>query len=479
MWITYIDLFTMDTNTLTIQEIWKISKGALQTMTTPLFYNMWVESTEAEEADEDAGTIEILCKNTHAIKQLEIFKPLIQKTLEDTAKKKVEVIFKVGKPKKQLKQEEEKQLETPLFKTLNPTSTNTGFKADQQTRINAGLNPTYTFENYIMGDTNRLAYAIADSIAKAPGTMYNPLFLYAGVGLGKTHLIQAIGNRVLDINPEAKVLYVTGEGFTNELIDLLVNKKGSNTSFRKKYRDLDILIIDDIQFITGKEKTQEEFFHTFNDLFMKQKQIVLASDRPPEEFKNIEERITSRFKSGIMADIQKPDFELRAAVLRAKRDYFGHSIPNEVIDYLAENIVSNIRELEGAYMQVMTLAAALGAEAIDKEIARKALGNIIQQPSNKPININKILKAVCSYYALNLSDIKGKRRTKNIVVPRQIAMYLIYDMTETPFMSIGELLGGRDHTTIMHGVKKVQEELMLIGTTKNDIANIKQFIYQN
>lgn len=473
LWTTQINLFTMEVKTQTAQEIWKLTKGAIQTMTTPLFFRTWVKTTDADY--DDAGNFEILCKNSHAIKQLEVIKPLIEKNIREHSKKEVEVVFKIGKPKEKIKEEEKKQLDTPLFKPLDPDIK----AADKETRINAGLNPTYTFENYIMGDTNRLAYAIADSISKTPGTLYNPFFLYAGVGLGKTHLIQAIGNRYLDINPNAKVLYVTGEGFTNELIDLLVNKKGSNTAFRKKYRDLDVLIIDDIQFITGKEKTQEEFFHTFNDLFMKQKQIVLASDRPPEEFKNIEERITSRFKSGIMADIQKPDFELRAAILRAKRDYYRHSIPNGVIDYLAENVSTNIRELEASYMQVITTATALGAQDISRDIAQEVLGKIMNKPSNKPVNLNSILKAVCSYYSIKMTDIKGKRRTKDIVIPRQIAMYLMYDMTQTPFMSIGELLGGRDHTTIMHGVKKVEEELINIGTTRNDISNIKEYIYHN
>lgn len=238
-----------------------------------------------------------------------------------------------------------------------------------------------------------------------------------------------------------------------------------------------MLIIDDIQFIAGKDSTQEEFFHTFNDLQMKQKQIVLASDRPPEEYKNIEERITSRFKSGIMADIQAPDYEMRTAILRNKRDRSGDKLPNEIIDFIAENVTSNIRELEGAYNQVIIFSKATGAD-YSIETAKQALGNNIKTEPSKPINLNQIAKAVCGYYAIKHNDLKGKRRTKEIALPRQIAMYLMYELTGTPFMTIGEYLGGRDHTTIMHGVKKIESDIKESTRMRQEVVTIKKALYQ-
>ncbi len=457
------------------KELWKAVKGSLEVTLSETIYNTWVKKTEALSFEDNI--LEIACVNEHAKKQLEGFcRSMIQEKVNQIGKGTYELVFKVSNS---IETEEPQEFKEPLFKPLSKDSTKNG--ADANSRIQAGLNPNYTFENYIMGNTNRLAYAIADSIANSPGTMYNPFFLYAGVGLGKTHLIQAIGNRVLDLKPSASVIYCTGERFANELIEFIQKKSGKgkyNAEFRKKYRSADVLIIDDIQFISGKEQTQEEFFHTFNDLHMKQKQIVLASDRPAEEFKNIEERITSRFRSGIMADIQKPDYELRAAILRAKRDRSGHNFPNDVIDFIAENVPTNIRELEGSYMQVVTMANALGEE-ISVSVAQQALSNIVKSDRNKPVNVNQILKAVCSYYSVRMTDIKGKRRTKDLVIPRQVAMYLMYEMTQTPYMSIGELLGGRDHTTIMHGVRKVEEDIEKTMEAKKDIHNIKQFIYHN
>lgn len=466
----------MSTKTLTAQEIWRSVKEAVAPDVQPTFYKTWLAKTQAQLVDD--STFEVLCPNEFTIKQLDPYITMLTNRINRTGSHEpFEVVFKVGKTEQTIQEETEQQMKTPLFEQLSKKGVGS---ADKTTRINAGLNPTYTFENYIMGNTNRLAYAIAESISREPGRQYNPLFLYAGVGLGKTHLVQAIGNKVLDNNSNAKVLYTTGERFANELIELLRDKKRNMKEFRRKYRNLDILIVDDVQFIAGKESTQEEFFHTFNDLFMSDKQIVLASDRPPEEFKNIEERITSRFKSGIMADIQSPDYELRSAILRSRRDYEGHPITNEVIDYIAENVSTNIRELEGAFRQVIMTANSFNADEVTKEIAQQALGTVIKNmEGGRPLNVNKILKAVCNFYSVTMPEIKGKRRNKEVVIPRQIAMYLMYDMTETPFMSIGELLGGRDHTTVMHGVRKVENELKLSPRVQNEIADIKQYIFSN
>jgi chromosomal replication initiator protein len=329
-----------------------------------------------------------------------------------------------------------------------------------------------------MGSNNRLAFSIAQAVAENPGRVYNPFFIYSGVGLGKTHLMQAIGNKVLEKDPKKKVLYCTSETFTNELIDILRGRKPNQTTtkFREKYRHVDVLIIDDIQFLAGKESTQEEFFHTFNALYMSQKQIVIASDRPPRDFKNIEERITSRFGSGIIADIQRPDLETRIAILRNIREIEKQDVSDEALNFVAQVMDTNIRELEGAYRSVWTFALNRPGQKIDENLAREALGQMVKASRLKPVNLNQILKVVSTYFGVTMTDVKGKRRTKELVIPRHIAMYLMYEMTQTPYMSIGEFLGGRDHTTVMHGVDKVGDEVKFDAKVKQNVENIKQII---
>jgi chromosomal replication initiator protein len=344
----------------------------------------------------------------------------------------------------------------------------------------AGLLPKFTFESFIAGRNNNLAYAIAAAVAERPGEQYNPVFMYSGVGLGKTHLIQAIGNRIIQTKPRMRVIYTTGEQFTNELIENLQSgKRGKYAAadFRKKFRKADVLLIDDVQFIIGREATQEEFFHTFNALYMAQKQIVITSDRPPREFNKLEDRITSRFASGIIADIQPPDLEMRTAILRNLRDKTRDNMPNSAIDCVAEHVATNVRELEGAYNQVLANINAQGLDFTQENILQ-ALGNSIKEKRRSPVNMNQILRSVCTYYSVKTVDIKGKRRSKNIVLPRQVAMYLIKDITDTPFMTIGEFLGGRDHTTIMHGVDKIGEALTKTGKIRQDVVNIKQILAQ-
>ncbi len=477
MWITFIDLYTMTQVLLDEKKLWKAVLAEMEVNFSGTNYNVWLSNTRAQNLTEN--TLDVVCPNSFARERVEkLFRPFLEESVSKITRRKIDLVFKVGSVETDNLQNKSKTKndETPLFKKIESNEQNIVPASD------FGLNITYTFENYLMGNTNRLAYAIASSIADNPGKLHNPFFLYAGVGLGKTHLIQAIGNKVLKDKPGLKILYCTGEQFTNELIEALQKGKSkgkySSDQFRKKYRSADVLIIDDIQFIAGKEATQEEFFHTFNDLYMNQKQIVLASDRNPEEFKNIEERLTSRFKSGIMADIQSPDYELRTAILRHKRDKNKDNIQNEVLDFIAENITTNIRELEGAYNQVLTYSKATG-EILNVATAKTALGNIVQDKRSKPVNLNTILKAVCNYYSITQTEIKGKRRNKEVVIPRQIAMFLIYDLTETPYLSIGEFLGGRDHTTIMHGVSKIETEMKNDTKMKQDVLNIKQFIYQN
>lgn len=457
----------LDTKTL-----WQAVLAEMEVNFSGLNYDMYISKTKAENLTDDS--VDVICPSIYVQKKMELlFKPFLQESVNKIGKGKYELNFRVGSTLE--KNKEQPKFEEPLFKNISPKENPSQKKAKE-----TGLNLDYTFENFIMGGTNRLAYAIATAIADNPGKMHNPFFLYSGVGQGKTHLIHAIGNDIIKKHPNLSVVYCTGEGFMNELIETLQKgrskKQYLTNTFRKKYRTADVLIIDDIQFIAGKIQTQEEFFHTFNELYMAQKQIVLASDRPPEEFKNFEERLTSRFRSGILADIQKPDFELRAAILRAKRDKEGDEFDNEVIDFIAENVDTNVRELVGSYQQVLTFMKA-GEHPLSIELAEKALGGLIKNKRNKPVNINTIVKSVCNYYSVRIPDVKGKRRTKDLVIPRQISMYLIYELTNTPFASIGELLGGRDHTTVMHGVKKVETAIKEDLKTKQDVMNIKQFIY--
>lgn len=360
----------------------------------------------------------------------------------------------------------------PLFQQQDPD------EAAKDKAIRSGISPKFTFENYITGKSNQLAYAIATAVAERPGEAYNPVFIYSGVGLGKTHLVHAIGNKILQTKPGAKILYTTGENFTNDLVDAIQSGKGkgryTSNEFRNKYRKTDVWIVDDIQFIAKKEATQEEFFHTYNALFMAQKQIIITSDKPPKDFINIEERITSRFNSGIIVDIQPPDIETRMAILRKRRDASGDPVSNAVIDYIAEAVTTNIRELEGAYVQALVQA---GGKELTVETVARVLGKTVREKAKKNVNMNQILNAVCVYYAIKSSEIKGKKRNKELVLPRQVAMYLIKDMTNTPFMSIGDFLGGRDHTTIMYGVEKISEELAVQTKLRQDVSNVKQLVF--
>jgi chromosomal replication initiator protein len=365
----------------------------------------------------------------------------------------------------------------PLFSQQKNTE---ALREEKRTRSN--LNPKFTFETFVLGKNNNLAYAIASAISEKPGELYNPVFIYSKVGLGKTHLIQAVGNKIIETKPGMRVVYTTGEAFTNELIETIQSGKGKGkytaNQFREKFRKADVLLIDDVQFIIGRESTQEEFFHTFNALYMAGKQIVITSDRPPKDFVSLEDRITSRFSSGIVADIQTPDIETRIAILRAKRDTDKENVPNDVLNFIAEKVDTNIRELEGAYLQTVTYAKATGSE-LNVETAAKALGATIKEKSAKTVNVNEILKAVCLYYSVKMQDIKGKRRNKELVIPRQVAMYLMKEMTDMPFTSIGDFLGGRDHTTVMYGVDKVQEEVAETGKITQDIVNVKQIIFNS
>ena len=340
----------------------------------------------------------------------------------------------------------------------------------------ANLNPKYTFDTFVVGSNNNLAHAAALAVAESPGEIYNPLFIYGGVGLGKTHLMHAIAHFILKNTPDAKILYVTSETFTNELIDAIRNKNNiTTTEFREKYRNNDVLLIDDIQFIIGKESTQEEFFHTFNTLYEAKKQIIISSDKPPKEIETLEERLRSRFEWGLTVDIQSPDYETRMAILRKKEELEGYNIDNEVITYIATNIKSNIRELEGALTKVMAFSRLNKCE-INLKMAEEALKDIISPGAQREVTPDLIIQIVAEHFGLTPQDIASQKRTKEIVYPRQIAMYLCRDMLSTPLQTIGSHLGGRDHTTIIHGADKITADLKKDETLRNTIEILKKKI---
>lgn len=331
-------------------------------------------------------------------------------------------------------------------------------RTEAPTRAQEGsqFSPKYTFDTFVVGSGNRFAHAAAMAVAEAPARAYNPLFIYGGVGLGKTHLLQAIGHYVLHHKQLPRVAYISSEKFTNELINSIRDDK--TLEFRSKYRNVDVLLIDDIQFLAGKERTQEEFFHTFNTLHEASRQIIITSDGPPKEIPTLEDRLRSRFEWGLIADIQPPDVETRIAILRKKAEVDGIALPDEVAEFIAQRIRSNIRVLEGALVRVAAYAR-LTRSPITLELASEILRELLPSPATKPLTISIIQKAVAEYFGIRIEEMRAKRRTKGIAFPRQVAMYLARELTDASLPRIGEEFGGRDHTTVMHACERVKEAL--------------------
>lgn len=349
----------------------------------------------------------------------------------------------------------------------------------------AGLNPKYTFDTFVVGGNNNFAHAASLAVAESPGEVYNPLFLYGGVGLGKTHLMHSIAHFILDKNPKKKVLYVTSETFTNELIDSLRNGKTAGNesamlNFRDKYRNIDVLLIDDIQFIIGKESTQEEFFHTFNHLHTLGKQIIISSDKPPKDIETLESRLRTRFEWGLIADISSPDYETRMAILQKKieLDHLEkYNIKNDVLDYIAANVKSNIRELEGSLNKLIALYKLNNNNnPIDIALAAEALKDIISSDNRREVTPELILDIVADHFGITVADLKSKKRDSEIAVPRQICMYLMRTMTDTALKGIGAVLGGKDHSTVKYGVEKIAKDIESDEMMANTINIIKKKI---
>lgn len=337
----------------------------------------------------------------------------------------------------------------------------------------SNLNPKYVFDTFVVGKSNNFAHAASLAVAEAPGTTYNPLFLYGGVGLGKTHLMHSIAHYILTQNPNAKIVYASAEKFMNELINAI--RFETNADFRNKYRNIDVLLIDDIQFIAEKEGTQEEFFHTFNTLHEANKQIIISSDRPPKEIKPLEDRLRSRFEWGLIADIQPPDYETRLAILRKKADSEKIVVPDNVMDFIAKTIDSNIRELEGSLTRVVAYSKLTNSE-ITLDIAANTLKDIFAKDRPNVITIDFIQQIVASYYNIKIEELKSKKRTQEITYPRQIAMYLCRTLTDNSLPKIGEAFGGRDHTTILHGYEKINNDLEKNASLRKTIEELEKKI---
>lgn len=347
--------------------------------------------------------------------------------------------------------------ETP--DTADKVSTPSAQNSLEQRMKEANINSKYTFDTFVVGGNNNFAHAAALAVAESPAEIYNPLFIYGGVGLGKTHLMHSIARFILENNPDARVIYTTSEAFTNELINIIRNQnQEAIAAFRNKYRNIDVLLVDDIQFIIGKDRSQEEFFHTFNTLFLQKKQIVISSDKPPKDMDTLDARLTTRFESGLTVDIQSPDYETRMAILRKKAETEHYDISDDILQYIANHITSNIRELEGALTKIVAYSKLSPIE-MDLNFAQNALKDIISPGSEFKITISYIMRAVADEFGISPNDLTSKKRTQDLVYARHICMYLCRMLTDNSLENIGMMLGKRDHTTVMHGIDRITDEL--------------------
>lgn len=442
------------------EEIWQAVLGELQLALQRPVYDNWLRDTYLIAFEE--GCFVVAVKTAFAQEWLEKrMKGMIKRRLHRLSGRSVDLRFVVRAetPPKT----ENTQPPPPLLQS--PDTTLSGHFVSLNQQPQSTLRPDMTFDTFIEGDGNRIAVAAAQAVAYDPGTRYNPLFLYGGVGLGKTHLLHAIGNAAAQAGYTVK--YVTSETFTNELIEAIRNK--ANVQFRQSYRDVDILLVDDIQFIQGKDSTQNEFFHTFNSLYAANKQIIITSDRPPNLLNKLEDRLSSRFEGGLTADIQPPSLEHRIAILRAKTAAQGTHVPDEVLRFIAERYSNNVRELQGALNRV-TAYAQLSFTSIDLALAQQVL---VKQEAPIDDSPDSILQAVAEEFRVSVSELTGPRRSRRIVVPRQLAMHLMREFTQLSFPQIGEIMGGRDHTTIMYGTEKFQERIEQYPDLKKRLEKVR------
>jgi chromosomal replication initiator protein len=427
-----------------LEELWQKALTSIETKLSKPSFETWLKSTKAISLND--SNLVVSAPNEFARDWLENrYSKLIRNTLQDLTG--MDMIVKFVIP-------HQSDLDEDLFYKKEPISKR-NMSTSEET-LPSMLNAKYTFDTFVIGVGNRFAHAASLAVAEAPAKAYSPLFIYGGVGLGKTHLMHAIGHYVLEHNPSAKVLYLSSEKFTNEFINSIRDNR--TVDFRNKYRNIDVLLIDDIQFLAGKEQTQEEFFHTFNALHEESKQIIISSDRPPKEIPTLEDRLRSRFEWGLITDIQPPDLETRIAILRKKAKAENLDIPNEVMVYIANQINTNIRELEGALIRVVAYSSLINKD-MNGELAMEALKDIIPSSRPKVITVLDIQLTVAQHYGLKLEDFKARKRTKAVAFPRQIAMYLSREMTDFSLPKIGLEFGGRDHTTVLHAHEKIASGL--------------------
>lgn len=434
------------------QKILEYIKGQVSSAN----FRTWFSQTELKEAVEN--TITIVVPSAFIKGQLSSrYEDLIKDALQNVLGKHYSINYSIDASR--------------FSKAAAPEMEEEIFQLPPQVQVQASnLNPKYTLKNFVVGLTNNLAYAAAQAVVHNPGVSYNPLFIYGPSGVGKTHLMQGIGNELLAKNPHFKLIYASSEKFMNDLVESIQNKRTGD--FRSKYRNCNLLLIDDIQFFSGKDSTQEEFFHTFNELQGKNAQIVLTSDRPPNDIQKLEARLASRFQGGLMVDVQLPDFDTRVAILRAKLLERGESMADESINLIAENIVSNTRELEGKLIQVIQAAKLMGQEPT-VEFVQHFLG-APQIQKTAQIDQKRVLNEITEYFNVKMSDLAGPRRQKELVLPRQIAMYLLYEECKLPQEKIGEILGGRDHTTVLHGVEKIRQAVSRDREVQRLVLELKQ-----
>ena len=435
---------------------WQKIIDCLKGEVTEISFNTWISPIKPLYIENDTLFVEVPT-DFHRTNIESRFHDLLKNTIKYV--KNLDLNIKYLIPEEAKKQEEQK---LPGQKNMDKTPT--------------GLNPRYIFENFVVGNNNRFAHAASLAVAEAPAKAYNPLFLYGGVGLGKTHLMHAIGHYILQQNPDQKVLYITSEKFTNDFINAIKEQATEgNNAFRNRYRNVDVLLVDDIQFIAGKEGTQEEFFHTFNTLYEANKQIIISSDRPPKDIEPLEDRLKSRFEWGLTADVQMPDYETRIAILRKKAQLDNIDVPDEINAFIAERVDSSIRELEGALNKVLALSH-LNNEPLSLDLAKLALKDITNTPT-KTITIELIQKVVSKYFGIKVDDLKSSKRSADIAIPRQIAMYLCRDIANVSLPKIGFEFGKRDHSTVIHACNKVLETIKEDDDMKNKIEEIKKILF--
>ncbi len=443
-----------------IKENWDLIKETLRTEydLSDISYKTWVKPLTFHSVKDDVVTIMIPSDQAHALKYISSkYKSYFQVTISEMMDHTYDISFI-------LESDVNDEMMTPPGAVYNINYEN------------AHLNPKYRFDTFVVGNNNKFAHSASLAVAESPGEAYNPLYLYGGAGLGKTHLMHSIGHFILDQNPDKKVLYVTSEQFTNEVIESIRSGNAAKMNkFREKYRTVDVLLIDDVQFIIGKESTQEEFFHTFNVLHAAGKQIILSSDKPPKEMETLEERFRSRFEWGLIADIQPPDYETRMAILKKNAENCNKEINEDILDYIATNIKSNIRELEGAYNKVIAFSR-LNKVEITLDNVKEALNDIISPNVSRQITPQLIISVVAEHFGITADDITSKRRNSEFVLPRQICMYLCRKLTDESLQNIGKALGKKDHTTVIHGIDKITDDMQVNEELKNKIDIITKKI---